>query len=83
VTGNQSIDDFAQPFFSAAPFLKDPGFQEEREYRIVAMPMRLSHYDGSGPPLKQIKFRLSRGGTVTPYIELFNGSVANFQSRQS
>ena len=72
VTGTQSVDDYAKEFFRVAPFLKDPGFQEEMEYRIVALAMRLSHFDGKGPPPKPIKFRVGRNGTMTPYIELFN-----------
>jgi hypothetical protein len=72
LTGIRSLDEFAQSFLGTAPFLKDRGFEEEREYRIVALAFRSSRLDSEAvPPAKPIKFKMRPNGTLAPYIELF------------
>lgn len=73
IAGARQIDEIVEPFMKLAPFLKDEGFKEEREYRLAAVCFRgaMIAQEDVRPP-KTIKLR-SRNGLVTPYIELFEG----------
>jgi hypothetical protein len=71
ITGRKNIDETMLKFLTVAPFLKNIGFSEEREYRLTAAVVRSSHIPkGDTRELKEIKYR-NRGGLVVPYIELF------------
>ena len=72
--GQARFEVYARPFLSVLPFLKDPGFAEEREYRIAALcnrPSVQAPNDKRKP--KDVSFRESNGGAVVPYIQLFAG----------
>jgi hypothetical protein len=76
ILGTKVTDDFARPFLSSAPFLKDASFQEENEYRIVALCNRPTVADEDDKRLvKPIKFRARPTGHVVPYISLFEQPV--------
>lgn len=65
-----------------APFLKNPAFKEEREYRISMMCNRRSRrYEDDKRPVKPIKFRVGPRGNVVPYIELFADIKTNLPIR--
>ncbi|MES5482474.1 DUF2971 domain-containing protein [Bradyrhizobium sp. INPA03-11B] len=72
--GKTRFESFTRPFLSILPFLKDPGFSEEREYRIAALCNRpgVQAPDDNRKP-KKVFFRESKGGAVVPYIQLFAG----------
>lgn len=68
----KTTDDFARPFLSITPFLKDARFEEENEYRIVAMCNRPTMADVNDKrPAKPIKFRARTSGQLVPYISLY------------
>jgi hypothetical protein len=70
--GTKVTDDFARPFLSLAPFLKDASFEEENEYRIVALCNRPTVSDENEKRLvKPIKFRARSTGQVVPYNSLY------------
>jgi len=74
VLGTKSTEDFAKPFLSTTPFLKNASFEEEAEYRIVALCNRPSVMKGvDARPAKEIKFRARADGQVIPYIALYEG----------
>jgi hypothetical protein len=74
--GTKVTDDFARPFLSLAPFLKDASFQEEGEYRIVALCNRPTIADENDKRLvKPFKFRARPAGQVVPYISLYEQPV--------
>jgi hypothetical protein len=74
ILGNKSVDDFARPFLSVAPFLKHGGFEEENEYRIVALCNRRTKSDpGENRKVKEIRFRPRSNGDLVPYIALYDG----------
>jgi hypothetical protein len=74
ILGTAKINDFAQAFLSVAPFLKHSGFEEEAEYRIVALCNRLTIFDpGDERKIKHFRFRSSPEGNVVPYIALYDG----------
>jgi hypothetical protein len=74
ITGRKEIDPVIRTFARTAPFLKHDGFEEEREYRIVAACIRRDKIPpGVKLGAKEIKFR-SKDGLIVPYIELFKGS---------
>jgi Protein of unknown function (DUF2971) len=50
ILGSKKTEDFAHPFLSTAPFLKDASFEEENEYRIVALCNRPTIYEEIRPP---------------------------------
>jgi hypothetical protein len=65
---------FTRPFLEVLPFLKDPGFSEEREYRIAALCNRPGvAEDGDVRTPKELLFRESKSGSVIPYVPLFAG----------
>lgn len=72
--GKRNIDEFIHPLLQTLPFLKDPGFKEEREYRIAALcnrPKVFTAQDERKP--RPVSFRSSPSGAVVPYIKLFDG----------
>jgi len=72
--GSREMTGFISPFVQAVPFLKSPRFSEENEYRIVALPTRTKALVDEAKderPLKAIHFREGYGGTIVPYIKLF------------
>jgi hypothetical protein len=71
LTGKQPLDTYFAPFVEGAPFLKDPSFQEESEYRLVAVCYR-PKVEHSGP-CKKIDFKTRSNNTIVPYVELFHG----------
>jgi hypothetical protein len=78
ILGTKSVEDFARPFLATAPFLKDIGFKEEAEYRIVAMCTRASRRDeGDERNTKPIQFRTRPDGKVSPYIALYEEISSN------
>jgi Protein of unknown function (DUF2971) len=71
ITGKKDIDKTMVKFLSVAPFLKNLGFKEEREYRLMAAGIRSkSVSDSEKRARREIKYR-PRDGLVVPYIELF------------
>jgi hypothetical protein len=79
ILGTKVTDDFARPFLSLAPFLKDASFEEENEYRIVALCNRPTVADGNEKRLvKPIKFRARSTGQVIPYISLYEQPMTGF-----
>lgn len=63
---------YIRPFLETLPFLKDPGFSEEREYRIAALCNRPTVIgEGEKRKPKEIAFRETGGGTLVPFIRLF------------
>jgi hypothetical protein len=72
ILGNKTAVDYAPYFLSAAPFLKHPSFEEENEYRIVALCSRSNLAKSLGTrPEKPIKFRTRSTGQVVPYISFY------------
>ncbi len=72
IAGAKNIDEAMAKFVMAAPFLKNAGFREEREYRLAVTAIRAKHKPTSEKrELKEIKFR-DRNGLVVPYVELFS-----------
>lgn len=72
IFGEKVIDDFSRLFLSTAPFLKDPTFEEENEYRIVAMCNRPKMVEKKDQRIvKPIKFRSRPAGQVIPYVALY------------
>jgi hypothetical protein len=73
ITGEKELDPVILNFANTAPFLKDEGFQEEQEYRIVAGRVDQDKITPEATRrVKEIKFR-SKEGLIVPYIELFEG----------
>jgi hypothetical protein len=71
VTGRKNIDEVVLKFLETAPFLKDWGFHEEREYRVAVPCIRPSKIPSlESRSAKEIKFR-ARRSAIVPYIELF------------
>jgi Protein of unknown function (DUF2971) len=74
ILGKADVEDFALPFLSVAPFLKHNSFNEECEYRIVALCNRPDISDqGDERQVKEICFGSRAGGDIGPYIALFSG----------
>jgi hypothetical protein len=66
------IDQVMTRFLTVAPFLKNAGFREEREYRLMTSGIRPKHIpDGEKRMPKEIKYR-ERAGLIVPFIELFS-----------
>jgi hypothetical protein len=71
IAGKKDIDSTIVKFLTVAPFLKNVGFSEEREYRLSLSNIRPSHIpDGEKREPKKILHR-DRNGLVVPYVELF------------
>jgi hypothetical protein len=75
ITGRiDDVDDILIKFAQTAPFLKHHGFEEEEEYRIVAVRVgRDKILPKATRREKEIKFR-SKDELIVPYIELFKDS---------
>jgi hypothetical protein len=74
LAGSKPIDEYFLPFIEYAPFLKEPHFREECEYRLVATCFRASTGVATkDQKYKPIKFKARSDGSLTPYIELFQG----------
>jgi hypothetical protein len=72
VLGAKVTNDFSRPFLSTAPFLKNESFEEENEYRIVALCNRPSVKGKSDQrDAKPIKFRSTSSGQIIPFISLY------------
>jgi hypothetical protein len=72
ITGETDIDRVMTKFLTVAPFLKNKGFKEEREYRLMTGYIRPGHIpDGDKRVQKEVKYR-ERDGLIVPYIELFS-----------
>ena len=72
LTGKQELDDYWRPFVESAPFLKDGSFQEENEYRLVAVCFGPAVKEtGADRPRKKIEFRSRSNNSVVPYVDLF------------
>jgi len=72
--GSREMTGFISPFVHAVPFLKSPRFSEENEYRIVALPTRTKALIDEAKDQRSLKdshFREGYGGTIVPYIKLF------------
>jgi hypothetical protein len=73
ILGEKTTEDFFRPFVSTVPFLKNSGFEEEQEYRIVALSNRIGVVAPSDDRLyKKVHFRARADGRITPYIKLFD-----------
>lgn len=74
ILGSKSTVDFAGPFLSIAPFLKNANFEEENEYRIVALCNRPTKVESNDRrEVKTIKFRPKPNGELIPFIALYEG----------
>ena len=71
ILGSKMPEDFAKPFFETAPFLKNLSFQEENEYRIVALCNRPNAGADDKRKSKLIQFRGRPNGQLVPYIALY------------
>ena len=72
--GQIRFDHYTRPFLQTLPFLKDPGFAEEREYRLAALcnrPGKAAETDTRR--VREVEFRESAQGGVVPYIRVFDG----------
>jgi hypothetical protein len=73
ILGPKTTEDFARPFLSVAPFLKHPSFQEENEYRIVALCNRPTVCEEKDErKAKTIQFRARPNGQIIPFIALYD-----------
>jgi hypothetical protein len=70
LTGKQELDDYWRPFVEAAPFLKDPSFREENEYRLVAVCFGPAVKE-TEQPRKRIEFKTRSNNMIVPYVNLF------------
>lgn len=72
ILGPKTTNDFARPFLATSPFLKHSSFEEENEYRIVALCNRPTVYDENDErEAKTIQFRSRATGQLIPYIALY------------
>jgi Protein of unknown function (DUF2971) len=73
ILGSRTTEDFAHPYLSTAPFLKNAGFEEEQEYRVVALCNRIGVSDLTDKRrYKDLYFRTRSDGRIVPYIKLFD-----------
>lgn len=73
ILGPKTTDDFARPFLANAPFLKHSSFEEENEYRIVALCNRPTVRERRDErEAKTIQFRSRSSGQLIPYIALYH-----------
>jgi len=76
ILGEKTTDDFAGFYLGTVPFLKNSGFEEEHEYRIVALCNRIGVSDEADKRrYKTLFFRTRAHGRITPFIKLFDGLV--------
>jgi hypothetical protein len=70
--GKQELEDYWRPYVEAAPFLKDPSFREENEYRLVAVCFGPAVKEAGGDrPRKRIAFKTRSNNNIVPYVDLF------------
>jgi hypothetical protein len=73
ILGDKTTDDFAGFYVGTVPFLKNSGFEEEHEYRIVALSNRIGVTDEADERrYKDLHFRTRADGRITPFIKLFD-----------
>jgi len=73
IAGNKNIDEAVSKFLSTAPFLKNSGFHEEREFRLAIAGVRQGRVPAKAKKdAKPVEFRV-RGDLIVPYIRLFGG----------
>jgi hypothetical protein len=78
VTGRTDLDEVMVSFIKLAPLLKHRAFHEEKEYRIIASPVRRKKIPREETRVwKPISFR-RKGNMIVPYIKLFENSSAYF-----
>ena len=76
ILGTRAINDYGQAYLSKVPFLKNLGFEEEREYRLAALCNRVGFKEEEDTrDHKQFHFRTRPDGRITPYIKLFEGLI--------
>jgi hypothetical protein len=72
LTGKQELDEYWRPYVEAAPFLKDPSFHEENEYRLVAVCYGPAIKEtGTDRPRKGAAFKTRSNNNIVPYVDLF------------
>jgi hypothetical protein len=73
IFGSTNLHEYMIPFLEVVPFLKHGGFSEEQEYRSVAVTIRPEHRpDIDNRVVRGVHFRVSRSGSVLPYVKLFD-----------
>jgi hypothetical protein len=73
ILGDKTTEDFAGFYLGTVPFLKNSAFEEEHEYRIVALCNRIGVTDGDDKRrYKDLHFRTRADGRITPFIKLFD-----------
>lgn len=73
ILGDKTTEDFAGFYLGTLPFLKNSTFEEEHEYRIVALCNRIGVTDEADKRrYKDLHFRARADGRITPYIKLFD-----------
>jgi hypothetical protein len=71
IAGTKNVDEAIAKYVSTAPFLKNSGFHEEREYRVAVACVRKNKLPADAKiPVKPVEFR-TRGNLILPYIHLF------------
>jgi hypothetical protein len=72
IVGTKNLNGVYPDFVTTAPFLKDENFEEENEYRIVAVCFRSPAVNTDEKrSIKPINFR-SRNNMITPFVKLFS-----------
>ncbi len=72
ILGAKTTEDFARFYVGTVPFLKNSAFEEEHEYRIVALCNRIGVSDEADQRrYKNLHFRTRADGRITPFIKLF------------
>ncbi|MET4038086.1 hypothetical protein ABIB94_009246 [Bradyrhizobium sp. JR7.2] len=76
ILGERELTSYIGAFVQAVPFLKSPRFEEENEYRIVALPTRSPKLtiEVDKRQWKPRNFREGLGGSMVPFIRLFEGA---------
>lgn len=71
IAGKTDIDEVVSKYLSTAPFLKNFGFHEEREYRIALSCVRKSKLPSDAKsPAKPVEYRV-RNNLIIPFVRLF------------
>jgi hypothetical protein len=83
ILGDKTTEDFAHAYLSAVPFLKNSGFEEESEYRIVALCNRIGVSDEADQRrYKDMHFRTGRMGELRHSSNFLTVWGATFPSSQ-
>ena len=73
ILGEKTTEDFAGFYLGTVPFLKSSAFEEENEYRIVALCNRVGVTEEADERrYKELNFRTRADGRITPFIKLFD-----------